>query len=135
MKARLIKPALVADHLVVRTATEEAEIDHLRQVLNQGHYLKAGRPAGHVLWQGIYGTDTEADCPELVAVLCWGGAAKRLKERDNHIGCSISRPNWPTADLLHSLLCPGPFQAGARKLHACGASPKTTASPKASTAK
>ena len=82
----MTKPALVTDHLVLRTATEEAEIDHLRQALNQGHYLKAGRPAGHVLWQGIYRTDTESDCPELVAVLCWGGAAKRLKERDNHIG-------------------------------------------------
>ena len=66
----MTKPALVADHLVLRTATEKAEIDHLRQALNQGHYLKAGRPAGHVLWQGIYRTDSEADCPELVAVLC-----------------------------------------------------------------
>lgn len=85
METLMTKPALVVDHLVLRTATEEAEIDHLRQALNQGHYLMAGRPAGHVLWQGIYRTDTEADCPELVAVLCWGGAAKRLKERDNHI--------------------------------------------------
>ena len=82
----MTKPALVAEHLVLRTATEKAEIDHLRQALNQGHYLKAGRPAGHVLWQGIQRTDSEADGPELLAVLCWGGAAKRLKERDNHIG-------------------------------------------------
>ena len=86
MEALMTKSALIVDHLVLRTATEEAEIDHLRQALNKGHYLQAGRPAGHVLWQGIYRTDTEADCPELVAVLCWGGAAKRLKERDNHIG-------------------------------------------------
>jgi len=86
METLMTKPVLVVDHLVLRTATEEAEIDHLRQALNQGHYLKAGRPAGHVLWQGIYRTDTEADCPELVAVPCWGGAAKRLKERDNYIG-------------------------------------------------
>jgi len=86
MKALMTKPALVTDHLVLRTATEEAEIDHLRQILNQGHYLQAGRPAGHILWQGIYRSDTESDCPELVAVLCWGGAAKRLKERDNYIG-------------------------------------------------
>ena len=78
--------ALVAERLVVRTATGEAEIDHLRQALNQGHYLQAGRPAGHVLWQGIYRADNETDYPELVAVLCWGGAAKRLKERDKHIG-------------------------------------------------
>lgn len=86
MEALTTKPALGTDHLVLRTASEEAEITLLRQALNEGHYLKAGRPAGHVLWQGIYRTDNESDCPELVAVLCWGGAAKRLKERDNHIG-------------------------------------------------
>ena len=86
MGALPTKPALVVDHLVLRTATEEAELDQLRQALNQEHYLKAGRPAGHVLWQGIYRTDTAADGPELVAVLCWGGAAQRLKERDRHIG-------------------------------------------------
>lgn len=27
-------------------ATEESEIDHLRQALNQGHYLKVGRAVG-----------------------------------------------------------------------------------------
>jgi imidazoleglycerol phosphate synthase glutamine amidotransferase subunit HisH len=80
------KPALRNDELTIRTATEKAEIDHLRHILNEGHYLKAGRPAGHVLWQGIYRNDSESGCPELVAVLCWGGAAKRLKERDKHIG-------------------------------------------------
>ena len=86
MEALLNKPALVTEHLTLRTATEEAEITILRQALNDGHYLKAGRPAGHVLWQGVYRTDSEAGYPELVAVLCWGGAAKRLKERDKHIG-------------------------------------------------
>ena len=35
------KSALVVDHLVLRTATEDAEIDLLRQALNDGHYLKA----------------------------------------------------------------------------------------------
>ena len=77
METRMTQPVLVGDHLVLRTATEEAEIDQLRQTLNQGHYLMAGRPADHVLWQGIYRTDTEADCPEHVAVPCWGGVAKR----------------------------------------------------------
>ena len=86
METLMTQPALVGDHLVLRTATEEAEIDHLRQTFNEGHYLTAGRPAGHVLWQGIYRTDTESDCPGLVAVLCWGGAAKHLQKRDNHIG-------------------------------------------------
>ena len=71
----MTKPALVVDHLVLRTATEEAEIDHLRQALNRGHYLKAGRPAGHVLWQGISAYD-RGGLPELVAVLCWGGAGQ-----------------------------------------------------------
>lgn len=85
MDTPMTKPALVTDHLVLRTASEEPEIAQLRDALNQGHYLKAGRPAGHVLWQGIYRTDTEANFPELVAVLCWGGAAKRLRERDNYI--------------------------------------------------
>lgn len=78
--------ALQSSSLEVRTATEKAEIDHLRNILNQGHYLKAGRPAGHVLWQGIYRQETESGLPELVAVLCWGGAAKRLRERDQLIG-------------------------------------------------
>jgi hypothetical protein len=86
MSVLAISPALRSSSLNVRTATEKAEIDHLRAVLNQGHYLKAGRPAGHVLWQGIYRNDAESGLPELVAVLCWGGAAKRLRERDKHIG-------------------------------------------------
>ncbi len=54
MEALQTKSPLVVDHLMLRTATADAEIDHLRQVLNQGHYLKAGRAVGHVLWQGIY---------------------------------------------------------------------------------
>jgi hypothetical protein len=54
MKSLITKHALVVDHLVLRTATEQAEIDFLRQALNEGHYLQAGRPAGHALWQGIY---------------------------------------------------------------------------------
>ncbi len=86
MEALIPESALVTDNLTLRSATEEAEIDQLRQALNQGHYLKAGRPAGHVLWQGIYQSDAESGYPELVAVLCWGGAAKRLKERDTYIG-------------------------------------------------
>jgi hypothetical protein len=98
METLMTKSALVVDHLVLRTAIQDAEIDLLRQALNEGHYLKAGRPAGHVLWQGIYRTDNETDCPELVAVLCWGGAAKRLKERDNHIG-------WDSVTCANGLIC------------------------------
>ena len=86
MEALMTKPALRTDTLTVRTAYEKAEIHDLRYILNEHHYLQAGRPAGHVLWQGIYRADSEPGYPELVAVLCWGGAAKSLKERDNHIG-------------------------------------------------
>ncbi len=86
MELPTTKPALADGGLILRTATGQAEIDHIRQALNQGHYLKAGRPAGHVLWQGIYQTDGETGQPQLVAALCWGGAAKRLKERDNLVG-------------------------------------------------
>ena len=90
LESRQTKPCLVADHIVLRTATEDAEINRLRQALNQGHYLKARRPAGHVLWQGIYHSDTGADCPQLVAVLCWaspkasrGTAATSIKTRES----------------------------------------------------
>ena len=37
METLMTKSALVVDHLVPRTATEKAEIDHLRQARNQGH--------------------------------------------------------------------------------------------------
>ena len=40
--------------LEVRTATTELEISQLREALKTQHYLGAGRPAGHVLWQGVY---------------------------------------------------------------------------------
>lgn len=46
METPITKPTLVVDHLVLRTATKESEINHLRQALNQVHYLKAGRAAG-----------------------------------------------------------------------------------------
>jgi hypothetical protein len=72
--------------LVIRTATEPLEISQLRAVLDEQHYLKAGRPAGHVLWQGAYEQDPESGLAKLVAVFCWGGAAKRLKDRDAWIG-------------------------------------------------
>jgi hypothetical protein len=39
MGSRITKPALVADNLVLRTATGEASIGQLRP-LSQGHYLK-----------------------------------------------------------------------------------------------
>jgi len=58
----------------------------LRAALNEEYYLKAGRPAGNTIWQGIYQTDCEEGFPVLCAVLCWSGAALRLKDRDEWIG-------------------------------------------------
>jgi len=72
-------------NLILRTATQKAEVDLLRQALNAEHYIKAGRPAGHILWQGIYETNTEDGTSTLVAVLCWGAAAKHLKSRESFI--------------------------------------------------
>ena len=53
-------PRIHADPaLHIRTATEPLEISQLRAILDHEHYLKAGRPAGHVLWQGVYQQDPE----------------------------------------------------------------------------
>lgn len=75
----------VSQSLEIRHATTKYEIDQLRAVLNEEHYLKAGRPAGNTVWQGIYKTDTEDGYPVLCAALCWSGAALRLKDRDEWI--------------------------------------------------
>jgi|TARA_B100000949_G_C14267491_1_gene445719 hypothetical protein len=72
--------------LLLRTATEAFEIQQLRGALSDQHYLGAGKAAGHVLWQGVYRQDSENPAPRLLAVLCWAGAAKRLKARDTWIG-------------------------------------------------
>jgi hypothetical protein len=66
-------------------AETQYEIDLLREALNDEHYLKAGRPAGHTIWQGVYQTDTDEQYPRLCGVLCWSGAALRLKDRDEWI--------------------------------------------------
>jgi hypothetical protein len=51
----LCPPTFRADTAIhIRTATEPLEISQLRAVLDEEHYLKAGRPAGHVLWQGAF---------------------------------------------------------------------------------
>ena len=76
---------LTSQSLEIRHATTDFEIDQLRQALNAEHYLKAGRPAGNTIWQGIYKTDPDDGYPVLCAVLCWSGAAPRLKDRDEWI--------------------------------------------------
>ena len=75
----------ITQSLEIRSATTPFEVDQLRQALNREHYLKAGRPAGNTIWQGIYRTGTDEDFPVLCAVLCWSGAALRLKDRDEWI--------------------------------------------------
>lgn len=75
----------VTQTLEIRQATEKFEIDQLRAALNAEHYLKAGRPAGNTVWQGIYRTDGEEGYPVLCAALCWSGAALRIKDRDEWI--------------------------------------------------
>jgi hypothetical protein len=53
-------PRIHADLLLhSRTATKPLEVIQLRAVLNDEHYLPVGRPAGHVLWQGVYQKDPE----------------------------------------------------------------------------
>ena len=43
---------LRSNAILIRTATEPLEISQLRAVLDEQHYLKAGRPAGHVGGKG-----------------------------------------------------------------------------------
>jgi len=75
----------VTQSLQIRVAETPYEVDLLRAALNEEHYLKAGRPAGHTIWQGIYQTDKDEGYPRLCAVLCWSGAVLRIKDRDEWI--------------------------------------------------
>jgi len=68
--------------LTVRVATRAEEIKGLEAMLVAEHYLGATPPVGDFLWQVI-----EAD-GELAAILVWGPAAYKLKDRDQWIG-------WP----------------------------------------
>ncbi|NIN40183.1 MAG: DUF4338 domain-containing protein [Gammaproteobacteria bacterium] len=80
--------------LSVRVATEPLEIDLLREALREQHPQGAGRPGGQVLWQGVYEEDEESGVAKLCAVLCWAGAALRLKDRDEWIGWDpVTRAN------------------------------------------
>ena len=79
--------------LSVRVASEPSQIALLREALRAEHGLGAGRAAGHVLWQGVY-EELESGEQRLCAVLCWAGAAWRLKDRDEWIGWdSVTRAN------------------------------------------
>ena len=75
----------ITQNLEIRHARTEFEIAQFRESLNDEHYLKAGRPAGNTIWKGIYKTELDEGYPILCAVLCWSGAALRLKDRDDWI--------------------------------------------------
>lgn len=80
--------------LSLRVAETPAEVELLRAALREGHALGAGRAAGHVLWQGVWEEDEERGGQVLCAVLCWAGAAWRLKDRDEWIGWdAVTRAN------------------------------------------
>jgi len=108
---RLITGIQADPVLHIRTATEPLDISQLRTVLNEEHYLQAGRPAGHVLWQGVYQQNPEDGRDELVAVLSWARAAKRLKDRDTWIGWDAVKrqPVVATTRIrLHPFIPPSP---------------------------
>jgi hypothetical protein len=76
----------VSQSLKISQAITKSEIDQLRAALSDEHYLKAGRPAGNTIWQGIYQTGADKGYPVLCAVICWSGATLCLKDRDEWIG-------------------------------------------------
>jgi len=93
----------VTQGLEIRTATTGLEISQLREALKTQHYLGAERPAGHVLWQGVYQTSTEEGMPSLCAVLCWASCPSSSMARS-------TPPSITTATTLrvsaHSALNP-----------------------------
>ena len=80
-------------HFVVtqRSVREGEFIDPSREWLNSAPPSipntpsRRCRPAGNTIWPGIYETDVDEGYPVLWAVLCWSGAALRLKDRDEWI--------------------------------------------------
>ena len=84
----------ITEDLEIRMTTTPFEIDQLRTALKQWHHLKAGRPAGNTIWQGIYKTSPKNQFIQLCTVICWSKAALRLKNRDNWIERdSLVRPS------------------------------------------
>ncbi len=75
--------AMRSNYLSIRTATGSLEISQLRAVLDEQHYLKADRPAGHVLWQGAWKHNPESGLDRLVAFFCWVGAASVSRTATN----------------------------------------------------
>ena len=70
---------VVLKELAVRTAKQE-EIERVRELLGQEHYLGAGRDVGRTLVQIVHHQE------RWVAILVWGPAAMKLIDRDEWIG-------------------------------------------------
>lgn len=66
--------------LTARVVNEPEEIKRLGELLKAEHYLGTTPPVGEFLWQVIEAEGT------LAAVLAWGPAAYKLKDRDAWIG-------------------------------------------------
>ncbi len=79
--ANAIKPV----GLVVRCVTEPTEVATFDQRLESKHYLGSAPPVGDFLRQAV-----ERD-GQLVALLVWGPAALKLKDRETWIGWSVSQ--------------------------------------------
>jgi hypothetical protein len=74
-----------SSELRVISITEPADIKRFDQMLADEHWLGAGHSVGHYLRQVVVrGTDW-------VALLTWGPAARRLRERDQKIGWDAAK--------------------------------------------
>ena len=71
--------SVVLKELEVRVA-ESQEIEHVRELLGQEHYLGAGRDVGRTLVQLVHHHQ------RWVAILVWGPAAMKLIDREEWIG-------------------------------------------------
>jgi len=74
------KNSLNGKHLEIKVLTTKSDIAHFNELCGKFHYMGEGRPAGDTLRMIV-------ECNgEWIALLLWGSAAYRLKDRDNFIG-------------------------------------------------
>jgi hypothetical protein len=75
-------PPEMGGKLAVRPCRQE-ELAEFKQLMRDHHYLKGGRSAGDTL---RYIAEVDG---RWVALLTWGAAAYKLKDRDNWIGWGL----------------------------------------------
>ena len=80
-RRKILRP----DGLVIRCVTDPAEITAFDERLDGEHYLGSTPPVGDFLRQVV---EREG---QPVALLVWGAAALKLKDREAWIGWSISQ--------------------------------------------